>query len=140
MLINFISNAIKFTRPNSTVEVILDAQLLKPTKRNSAVEECKKINEDRSEFVYSITGGHTDSFFETAEIKEQMALSDDLHKVEFSIEIKDQGEGISKEGINNLFLDFSRLKENQEHNQRGTGLGLSICKQIINKMGGSVNV
>jgi hypothetical protein len=72
MLINFISNAIKFTRPSSTVEVILDAWLLKPTRRTSAVEECKKMNEDRSEFVYSVSGGHTDAIFENSEIKEQM--------------------------------------------------------------------
>jgi K+-sensing histidine kinase KdpD len=46
----------------------------------------------------------------------------------FIIRIKDQGEGISKDGIKKLFVDFSRLEENQENNSRGTGLGLSICK------------
>ena len=32
------------------------------------------------------------------------------------------------------------LEENGHHNQRGTGLGLSISKNIIEKMGGSVEV
>jgi K+-sensing histidine kinase KdpD len=52
----------------------------------------------------------------------------DLVFIEFSIRIKDHGDGISKEGIKSLFMDFTRLKENQQNNQTGTGLGLSICK------------
>lgn len=37
----------------------------------------------------------------------------DIVFIEFCIRIKDHGDGISKEGIKNLFMDFSRLKENQ---------------------------
>ena len=47
---------------------------------------------------------------------------------------------MSEEGINNLFIDFGRLSENEGRNKSGTGLGLSICKKIIEKMGGSVEV
>lgn len=47
---------------------------------------------------------------------------------------------MSKKGIENLFIDFGRLKENEHRNKSGTGLGLSIIKQIIEKMGGSVSV
>ena len=58
----------------------------------------------------------------------------------FTIEICDNGRGISEEGLKKLFLDFSSLKEHQGTNLRGTGLGLSICKQLIQKMGGTVGV
>lgn len=44
---------------------------------------------------------------------EQMKNNEDLQRISFTIKIKDQGDGISKEGIENLFLDFSRLEENQ---------------------------
>jgi signal transduction histidine kinase len=37
-------------------------------------------------------------------------------------------------------MNFARLAEHKNKNQGGTGLGLSICKQIIEKMGGSVTV
>ena len=47
---------------------------------------------------------------------------------------------MSDEGVKNLFVDFGKLKENESRNKSGTGLGLSICKQIIEKMGGSVEV
>ena len=37
-------------------------------------------------------------------------------------------------------MDYSKLDEHKKINTKGTGLGLSICKNIINKMGGSVDV
>ena len=49
----------------------------------------------------------------------------------FEINIKDSGVGISKEGISKLFMNFGKLTENSGMNKSGTGLGLSICKQII---------
>jgi len=47
-----------------------------------------------------------------------------------SISIIDTGNGISEEGLQNLFLDFGKLDENASQNRLGTGLGLSICKRI----------
>ena len=60
--------------------------------------------------------------------------------IEFCIDIEDTGIGISEEGMQKLFLNFSSLKEHKEVNKSGTGLGLSICKQIIGTMGGNINV
>ena len=48
--------------------------------------------------------------------------------INLEIRIQDTGVGISEEGIKNLFLNFSKLKENSDRNKQGTGLGLSICK------------
>jgi len=45
--------------------------------------------------------------------------------------VNDTGVGISEEGLENLFIDFNKLQENQDRNKVGTGLGLSICKKII---------
>jgi len=47
---------------------------------------------------------------------------------------------MSEEGIKGLFVNFGKLQENASMNRSGTGLGLSICKNIIEKMGGNVNV
>ena len=52
--------------------------------------------------------------------------------------IEDNGAGISKENVNKLFKDYSRLQEHANMNAKGTGLGMSICKKIINQMGGHV--
>jgi signal transduction histidine kinase len=37
-------------------------------------------------------------------------------------------------------MNFAKLDEHSKINAQGTGLGLSICKQMIEKMGGSVTV
>ena len=58
--------------------------------------------------------------------------------INFELNIIDTGVGISKEGIDKLFVNFGKLSENSNQNKGGTGLGLSICKSIIEQMGGEV--
>lgn len=77
-------------------------------------------------------GGCVTVFIQIIEVNENY--------VNFRMSVKDTGVGISKENLENLFIDFNRLSENEEMNKSGTGLGLSICKQIIEQMGGSVSV
>lgn len=56
------------------------------------------------------------------------------------MQVIDTGVGISEEGLKNMFIDFGSLSEHAKMNSRGTGLGLSICKNLIEKMGGSIVV
>ena len=68
----------------------------------------------------------------SAEKKDQMHVS-------VKIVIKDTGIGISKDFQQHLFDPFAR--EHEEIGEfEGTGLGLSIVKQLIDKMGGSIQV
>jgi CheY-like chemotaxis protein len=60
--------------------------------------------------------------------------------ISFLITVKDYGMGIPTDKLNNLFINFSRIEENASVNKNGVGLGLSICKDLIDQMGGSVNV
>lgn len=48
--------------------------------------------------------------------------------ISFRLSIEDTGVGISKKGLDNLFINFGKLDENSQINKQGTGLGLSICK------------
>jgi PAS domain S-box-containing protein len=52
------------------------------------------------------------------------------------VELKDNGIGISKDDINNIWLPFYTTKDEA----KGTGLGLSICYQIIKSMGGTIEI
>ena len=60
--------------------------------------------------------------------------------LQIKIIVEDNGIGIKKENIGKLFMDYEKLNEHKKTNTAGTGLGLSICKNIINKMGGQVEV
>ena len=39
-----------------------------------------------------------------------------------------------------LFINFSKLADDDQVNNQGTGLGLSICKHVVEQMGGAVKV
>ena len=53
-----------------------------------------------------------------------------------SIQIKDNGEGISQKNIDKIFEPFFTTKPAGD----GTGLGLSICYDIVKKHGGDIKV
>ena len=56
------------------------------------------------------------------------------------ISVKDNGIGIDKEDIGNIFTAFAQAQYTEVSNSDGTGLGLSICYQLSELMGGHVQV
>lgn len=56
------------------------------------------------------------------------------------ISVQDTGKGIKAEDINKLFTKFERLDAEMNSTTEGTGLGLAITKQLVNMMGGKINV
>jgi signal transduction histidine kinase len=65
-----------------------------------------------------------------------------LDKSIISLEVRDNGIGISEENLKTLFREFVRVKDNDVSGQKvgGIGLGLSIVKRIIDMHGGRVYV
>lgn len=55
-------------------------------------------------------------------------------------QIIDSGEGISQEDQNKLFMPFIQLNTGLTRRHDGTGLGLAICKNLIEKLGGTIQV
>ena len=58
--------------------------------------------------------------------------------MQIQIIVEDNGIVIDKENIERKFIDFDHINEDDNINDTGKNLNLSICKNIINKMGGSV--
>lgn len=56
------------------------------------------------------------------------------------IEIADQGCGMSKEFIGNLFNPFTQEREKLDEPMSGAGLGMSITKQLVDLMEGEIQV
>ena len=57
-----------------------------------------------------------------------------------NFEIKDTGRGMRPETMQNLFDAFQRLDEGHNRGIEGTGLGLAITKNLLNEMGGTIDV
>ncbi|EOQ97416.1 GHKL domain protein [Leptospira wolbachii serovar Codice str. CDC] len=65
-------------------------------------------------------------------------LSDDKRFIIFKV--KDTGIGISEENISKLFNRFVQLEDSRTKKFEGSGLGLYISKQLVQLMGGEVEV
>ncbi|NNC51114.1 MAG: PAS domain S-box protein, partial [Flaviramulus sp.] len=55
-------------------------------------------------------------------------------------QVIDEGIGISKADIVKLFVPFIQIEGGLNRSHEGTGLGLAICKNLIDKLGGTINV
>ena len=67
-------------------------------------------------------------------------LKEEEGKLLLQGEVKDTGIGISEENQEYLFDSFSKLQHNYQKTVSGTGLGLTIAKQLIEIMGGTLQV
>ncbi len=63
-----------------------------------------------------------------------------LSDLKLQFVIQDTGIGINPEQQQKLFKNFSQLDSNITRTYGGTGLGLAISKQLIEQMGGQINV
>lgn len=63
---------------------------------------------------------------------------DNSVNLEFSI--TDTGIGLSEKQIKNLFNPFAQAEVDANHHAEGSGLGLSICKDLVNLLGGEINI
>ncbi len=55
------------------------------------------------------------------------------------ISVRDTGEGLSPEKLNQLFQPFNRLGQ-EAHAEEGTGIGLVMSKRLVELMGGEIGV
>lgn len=80
---------------------------------------------------FTSVGKITVEVFKTAQVNDRMEL--------FCI-VSDTGIGISKEDRDKLFQSFSQVDASISRKYGGTGLGLNICKQLVELMGGRIEV
>lgn len=109
ILLNFLSNALKFTNSGGTVTV--NARI---------VEQRLKISSGHLDMVLS------QNLSQIGQLDSQQSLDssmlqideDQCHKkfIKLRLTVEDTGCGISKEGQKNLFIDFNKLAENEQRN------------------------
>lgn len=64
----------------------------------------------------------------------------DDENIYLKVKIEDTGIGIRNEDLEHIYNSFARVDEKKNRRVMGTGLGLSITKQLVNLMGGEINV
>ena len=75
-----------------------------------------------------------------ADLEEDASTPKTSRKLHFRVQ--DTGAGISDEEAQHLFEAFGKVNStmNKVKNSKGTGLGLAIAKQLIDKMGGEIEL
>ena len=58
----------------------------------------------------------------------------------YEIRVKDNGIGMSQEFVQKIFSPFERKRTSTVSRIQGTGLGMAITKNIVNMMGGTIEV
>lgn len=81
-----------------------------------------------------------DNAIKYSETNPQVLIKAQIKEGNISIEISDNGIGISKNDIKNIFDTFYRVPSGNIHNSRGNGIGLSYAKKIIELHDGSITV
>ncbi len=69
-----------------------------------------------------------------------VVISSRMAGANIEIAVADQGPGIPKDELGNLFAKFEKLSVQPTAGERGAGLGLSIVKSVVEAHGGSVDV
>lgn len=128
VVMNFLSNAIKFSPEASTIKIIIRGnerrEVRAVAEAGVGVAKAKLINR----VAASQRVGAQDPVRSSAEV--------DMCDV--TLVVKDQGVGISKVDQAQLFQAYSQVKADKLQRGRGSGLGLLLAKEIIMLHGGQV--
>lgn len=63
-----------------------------------------------------------------------------INENDIHISVKDNGIGISKKDLNNIFERFYKVSKSRNTTEKGKGLGLAITKDIVELHNGSISV
>jgi signal transduction histidine kinase/CheY-like chemotaxis protein len=149
ILMNILSNAIKFTSINGDIKLKVTSKKIGPAPIDTAdhveLTHTENLNcavsMDTSNTSSSSSGSSSsdpETEIEQLFINNKQPHLGDMHSISFSV--TDTGIGISKSDENKLFHSFTQLDQTSTKSYQGTGLGLYICKQLCDLLGGNIHL
>lgn len=108
---------LQYSAPAQSVRVLADATKLNEILANLVMNAVK----------YNVVGG-------------KVTVGHEVRGNLLVTTVTDTGIGISTEDLPNLFVKFWRSEDMAVREQAGTGLGLFIVKQLVERMGGTIEV
>lgn len=123
-------------------KAIAPFQLLLQEKNGVFSEEVQSINVDMDEhhFVNVLSNLFDNAIKYAGENAPEIKVSAIEKNGWVSIKVSDNGIGMEKEEIKNIFTKFYRAPTGNVHNVKGFGIGLSYVEQIISMHKGRINV
>jgi two-component system, sensor histidine kinase len=128
ILLNLIGNAIKFT---DSGRVVVSVQAAAATAKGTTEVTAEATTKGSAEGT--VKGSAEGTAKGTAPKGEQPATA-------LTFSIVDTGVGMAADQIEHLFRPFSQLTSSTNKPHAGTGLGLAISRQLVEALGGTIQV
>lgn len=138
IIINILSNAIKFTPDDGRVDILVDATVCSDFSIDRLPESYQKYLSKVDKSSPDLSDSSSEDSLEQLYYNSPQNYKDPIYKL--TIRIKDTGIGIVPEDIPRLFKSFCQLDQSSTKKYEGTGLGLAISKQLCELLGGEILV